>query len=311
MIKAGIIGGEKRIAGELIRLLVNHPDVDLIWVGSDEYAGIKVANVHGGLIGETDMAFSRETPIADDIDALFLCLSNGESRKLISSQCVSDSVKIIDLSGDFRITDGQHDFVYGLPEINRKYIIRCNHVANPGSIATACLLALLPLAKNLLLNGDIHITAITSRAHSSKAAMTVYKPFVHDDLEEIRQTLQQLQRSFASDLNLIPVCGGHERGTILSAYLDCNVDLQVIRKLYDEHYSDQGFTFISDKMPRLNEVINTNKCLLHLEKVGGKLLAVAVIDDLLKGAAGQAVHNMNLLFGLQERTGLHLKTSAF
>ena len=323
MIKAGIIGGAGYTAGELIRLLINHPDVQLMWVNSSSNAGNPVASVHQGLIGETDLVFTDQTPF-DEINVLFFCTPHGQTRTFLESHSVRDDLRIIDLSTDYRHQDGTHDFVYGLPELNRKAIVRgAKHIANPGCFATAIQLALLPLAKNLLLNKDVHVFAITgSTGAGVKPAPTshfswrndnisIYKPFRHQHLDEIRQSLSQLQNSFASEIDFIPVRGCFSRGIFATLYLDCPVELSEIRRLYDDYYSDHNFTFVTDKMPDLKDVVNTNKCLLHLEKEGNKLIIVSVIDNLLKGASGTAVHNMNLLFGLHERTGLCLKGSAF
>ena len=323
MIKAGIIGGAGYTAGELIRLLINHPDVQLMWVNSSSNAGNPVASVHQGLIGETDLVFTDQTPF-DEINVLFFCTPHGQTRTFLESHSVPDDLRIIDLSTDYRHQDGTHDFVYGLPELNRKAIVRgAKHIANPGCFATAIQLALLPLAKNLLLNKDVHVFAITgSTGAGVKPAPTshfswrndnisIYKPFRHQHLDEIRQSLSQLQKSFASEIDFIPVRGCFSRGIFATLYLDCPVELSEIRRLYDDYYSDHNFTFVTDKMPDLKDVVNTNKCLLHLEKEGNKLIIVSVIDNLLKGASGTAVHNMNLLFGLHERTGLCLKGSAF
>ena len=320
MIKAGIIGGAGYTAGELIRILLNHPDVELIWVNSSSNAGNPISSVHQGLIGETDLIFTSSTPF-NEVDVIFFCTPHGESKKFIESHDIPEDLKIVDLSQDFRL-EGDHDFIYGLPEINRKYIIRGKRVANPGCFATAIQLALLPLAKNLLLNSDINITAITgstgagvkpsATSHFSwrNDNISVYKPFKHQHLAEIKQTLKSLQNSFNSEINLIPMRGCFSRGIFVAAYLDCPIALDEIKKLYEDYYDDHRFTFISDKMPDLKDV-NTNKCIIHLEKEGNKLLIISVIDNLLKGASGQAVHNMNLLFGLHERVGLQLKASAF
>lgn len=323
MIKAGIIGGAGYTAGELIRLLINHPDVQLMWVNSSSNAGNPVASVHQGLIGETNLVFTDQTPF-DEINVLFFCTPHGQTRTFLESHAVPDDLRIIDLSTDYRHQDGTHDFVYGLPELNRKAIVRgAKHIANPGCFATAIQLALLPLAKNLLLNKDVHVFAITgSTGAGVKPAPTshfswrndnisIYKPFRHQHLDEIRQSLSQLQNSFASEIDFIPVRGCFSRGIFATLYLDCPVELSEIRRLYEDYYSDHNFTFVTDKMPDLKDVVNTNKCLLHLEKEGNKLIIVSVIDNLLKGASGTAVHNMNLLFGLHERTGLCLKGSAF
>lgn len=321
MIKAGIIGGAGYTAGELIRILLNHPDVELIWVNSSSNAGNPVSSVHQGLIGETDLIFTSSTPF-NEVDVIFFCTPHGESKKFIESHDIPEDLKIVDLSQDFRL-DGDHDFIYGLPEVNRKYIIRGKRVANPGCFATAIQLALLPLAKNLMLNSDINITAITgstgagvkpgTTSHFSwrNDNISVYKPFKHQHLAEIKQTLKFLQNSFKSEINLIPMRGCFSRGIFVAAYLDCPIALEEVKKIYEEYYDDHRFTFISDKMPDLKDVVNTNKCILHLEKEGNKLLVISVIDNLLKGASGQAVHNMNLLFGLHERVGLQLKASAF
>lgn len=322
MIKAGIIGGAGYTAGELIRLLLNHPDVDLRWINSTSNAGNKVSSVHQGLIGETDLVFSSETPF-EEIDVLFFCTPHGETRKFMDAHQVPEELRIVDLSMDYRHEDDTHDFVYGLPELNRKRIIRCKHVANPGCFATAIQLALLPLAKNLLLNSDVHVTAITgstgagvkpsATSHYSwrNDNISIYKPFKHQHLDEIRQTITQLQSSFKSEIDFIPVRGCFSRGIFATLYLDCPIELDEIRKIYEEYYDDHSFTFISDKMPDLKDVVNTNKCIINLSKIDGKLLIVSAIDNLLKGASGTAVHNMNLLFGLTEKAGLKLKASAF
>ena len=323
MIRVGIIGGAGYTAGELIRLLLNHPDVSISWIHSTSNAGNLVADIHQGLYGESELRFTSETKW-DEIDVLFCCTPHGETRRFMESNTVPEELKIIDLSTDYRIEDGSHDFIYGLPELNRKRVVRGGkHVANPGCFATAIQLALLPLAKNLLLNSDVHVTAITgstgagvkpsATSHYSwrNDNISIYKPFRHQHLAEIKQSLKQLQNSFNSEIEFIPVRGCFSRGIFVSAYLDCAVELDEIRRLYDEYYSDHNFTFVIDRMPDLKDVVNTNKCLLHLEKIDGKLLIISVIDNLLKGASGQAVHNMNLLFGLHERTGLMLKGSAF
>ncbi|MDD2960531.1 MAG: N-acetyl-gamma-glutamyl-phosphate reductase [Muribaculaceae bacterium] len=322
MIKAGIIGGAGYTAGELIRLLLIHPDVEISWVNSTSNAGNDITAVHQGLIGETDLKFTSTTEW-DKIDVLFCCTPHGETRRFMEANAVPEDLKIIDLSTDYRHKDDTHDFVYGLPELNRKHIIRAKHVANPGCFATAIQLALLPLAKNLMLNSDIHVNAITgstgagvkpsATSHFSwrNDNISIYKPFKHQHLDEIRQSLVQLQNSFNSEINFIPVRGCFARGIFATIYMDCPIELDVLRKLYDDYYDDHNFTFVSDKMPDLKDVVNTNKCILHLSKEGNKLLIVSVIDNLIKGASGQAVHNMNLLFGLHERAGLSLKPSAF
>ncbi len=322
MIKVGIIGGAGYTAGELLRLLVNHPDVEIVFVNSASNAGNRVADVHSGLVGDTELVFTDELPLTE-IDCLFCCTAHGDTRKFIEAHTLPEELRIIDLSMDYRIESEEHDFVYGLPELNRKRIIRARHVANPGCFATAIQLGLLPLAKNLLLNKPIHITAITgSTGAGQKPSATshfswrnnnisVYKPFTHQHLPEIRQSLTQLQNSFAAELDFIPMRGDFTRGIFAAIYTDCPIDLDEIRRLYDEYYDDHSFTFVTDGELDLKQVVNTNKCLLHLEKHDDKLLVLSAIDNLLKGASGQAVHNMNLLFGLTEVAGLKLKPSAF
>lgn len=322
MIKVGIIGGAGYTAGELIRLLINHPDVEIIFINSTSNAGNRITDVHEGLYGETDMRFTAELPL-DEIDCLFFCTAHGDTRKFMESHTVPEHVKIIDLSMDYRIKSEEHDFVYGLPELNRRAICEANHIANPGCFATCIQLGVLPLAKHLMLNSDLHVNAITgstgagvkpsATSHFSwrNDNISIYKPFTHQHLAEINQSLVQLQNSFNSQINFIPVRGNFSRGIFATTYLDCKIELSEIRRIYEEYYSDHSFTFVVDKNPDLKQVVNTNKCLIYLQKYEDKLLIVSMIDNLLKGASGQAVHNMNLLFGLEETVGLHLKPSAF
>lgn len=323
MIKAGIIGGSGYAAGELLRILINHPDVVIEWVNSHACASQKITDVHQGLLGETDMVFSSSTPL-DKIDVLFCCTPYGRSREFLQGVEIPDDLKIIDLARDYRLPSPDHDFIYGLPELNRKAMVRgARHVANPGCIAVAIELMLLPLARNMLLNSNIHITAVTGatcsgaeRRPTSHYAwrndnMIVYRPFSHHQLPEIRRTIAEVQPSFCSEINLVPMRGPFSRGIIATAYLDCTVSLPEIIRIYEEYYSDHNFTFITTKVPDLKDVVNTNKCLIHLDRIENKLLITGVIDNLLKGGAGTAVHNMNLLFGLQELTGLTMKSSAF
>lgn len=322
MIKVGIIGGAGYTAGELIRLLINHPDVEIVFINSTSNAGNRITDVHEGLYGETDMRFTAELPL-NEIDCLFFCTAHGDTRKFMESHVVPEQVKIIDLSMDYRIKSEEHDFVYGLPELNRRAICSARHIANPGCFATCIQLGVLPLAKHLMLNSDLHVNAITgstgagvkpsSTSHFSwrNDNISIYKPFTHQHLAEINQSLVQLQNSFASQINFIPVRGNFSRGIFATTYLDCKVELSEIQRIYEEYYSDHSFTFIVDKNPDLKQVVNTNKCLIYLQKYEDKLLIVSMIDNLLKGASGQAVHNMNLLFGLEETVGLHLKPSAF
>ncbi|MDR1221725.1 MAG: N-acetyl-gamma-glutamyl-phosphate reductase [Tannerella sp.] len=322
MIKVGITGGAGYTAGELIRLLINHPDVEIRFVNSTSNAGNKLTDVHEGLYGETDLVFTDDFQ-PDEIDLLFFCTAHGDTKKFLESHPVPGKLKIIDLSRDYRISSPSHEFVYGLPELNRRAICKSKYVANPGCFATGIQLALLPLAKHLMLNRDIHVNAITgstgagvkpsSTSHFSwrNNNISIYEPFTHSHLAEIRQSFAQLQHSFNAAIDFIPVRGDFTRGIFTAAYMECKIELDEIRKIYEEYYDDHSFTFIVDRNPDLKQVINTNKCLLHLQKIDGKLLVISVIDNLLKGASGQAVHNMNLLFNLEETVGLHLKPSAF
>lgn len=322
MIKVGIIGGAGYTAGELIRLLINHPDVEIVFINSSSNAGNLITDVHEGLYGETNMRFTGELRL-DSIDCLFFCTAHGDTKKFLEAHTVPENVKIIDLSMDYRIESEEHDFVYGLPELNRRRICAAKHIANPGCFATCIQLGILPLAKHLMLNSDLHVNAITgstgagvkpsATSHFSwrNDNISIYKPFTHQHLAEIKQSLRQLQNSFDSNINFIPVRGNFSRGIFATTYLDCKIDLEEIKRIYESYYEDHSFTFVVDKNPDLKQVVNTNKCLIYLQKYEDKLLIVSMIDNLLKGASGQAVHNMNLLFGLEEKVGLHLKPSAF
>ena len=316
MINTAIIGGTTDTAGELIRLLLNHPDVHLQWVHSPDNAGRPITDIHQGLIGETDLRF---TPTVDytDIDCIFCCTAQG--AHLLAEHPVPEDTRIIDLSAEHRLQDDTHDYVYGLSELNRKRIVRgARHIAVPGSLAAAILPALIPLAKNLLINSTLHIAAVTSASDTDADArhtrpgdnISLYQPFSHPQIAEIRQSLAQIQTSFSAPVELIPMRGSFARGTLAAIYLDCKVSIQRLRELYDEYYSDHNFTFVTDKVPDLKDVNGTNKCILHLDRIGDRLLITSVIDNLLKGAAGTAVHNLNLLFGLHERIGLNLKPAA-
>lgn len=322
MIKAGIISGAGYTAGELIRILINHPKVELVFVHSTSNAGNKLTDVHSGLLGETDMIFTDQLPY-EKIDALFFCSAHGDTKKFMDNNIVPDNLKIIDLSTDYRHKAEGNDFVYGLPELNKENIKKANHIANPGCFATAIQLALLPLAKAQLLNNEIHVNAITgstgagvkpgATSHFSwrENNISVYKAFEHQHLTEIKQSLKQLQNSFNVDINFIPVRGNFTRGIFASVYTEYKGSTEDAYKLYQEYYKDSPFVIVSDKNPDLKQVVNTNKCVLYVEKHGNKLLILSCVDNLLKGASGQAVHNMNLVFGLDEKEGLNLKASAF
>lgn len=320
MIKIGIIGGAGYTAGELLRLLVHHPQAEIVFVNSTSNAGNKLYAVHSGLIGETELEFTNELPL-DAIDALFICSAHGDSRKFLDANTIPSKVKIIDLSTDFR--DESNGFVYGLPELNKQRILQANKIANPGCFATVIELALLPLAANGLLTNEVHINAITgstgagvkpsSTSHFSwrNNNISVYKAFEHQHLKEVTQSITQLQPSFGKAINFIPVRGNFARGIFASVYTDCSLSLEEAKALYKNYYKDAAFTFVTDTNPDLKEVVNTNKCIVYLEKHGDKLLILSCGDNLLKGASGQAVQNMNLLFGLDEKMGLNLKNIAF
>src|SRR5574344_1817452 len=264
MIKAGIIGGAGYTAGELIRILLNHPEVKIKFINSSSNAGNKVTDVHEGLYGETDLLFTDQLPL-DEIDVLFFCTAHGDTKKFIESHNIPEDLKIIDLSMDYRLESDDHDFVYGLPELNRRIICQSKHVANPGCFATCIQLGLLPLAKHLMLNSDVHVNAITgstgagvkpgATSHFSwrNDNVSIYKPFRHQHLDEICQSLSQLQSSFSSKLNFIPVRGCFSRGIFATVYLDCPLELEMVRKLYEDYYDDHNFTFVTDKMPDLKD----------------------------------------------------------
>jgi N-acetyl-gamma-glutamyl-phosphate reductase len=323
-IKAGIIGAAGYTGGELIRLLIRHPHTSLSFVQSRSQAGKPVHAVHHDLLGETDLSFSAGSP--DDIDVLFLCSGHGEAKKLLQEQEISEKIKIIDLSHDFRLHDsaviGKRKFVYGLPELNREEIRNAGNIANPGCFATAIQLGLLPLAKAGLLQ-NIYTTGITGStgagqglsetSHFSWRANNIqaYKTLTHQHLGEIGESLKQLQPAPTIDVSFVPWRGDFTRGIFVSSQLDCETALPALQAMYRDFYSDHPFTFLSQDAIYLKQVVNTNKCVIQLEKLGSKLVVHSAIDNLLKGASGQAVQNMNLLFGIDECAGLQLKANAF
>lgn len=322
MIKTGIIGGAGYTAGELIRLLINHPEVEIVFINSSSNAGNKITDVHAGLYGECDLTFTDELPL-DSIDVLFFCTAHGDSRKFMESHNLPEELKVIDLSMDYRIESDDHEFLYGLPELKRRAICKSKYIANPGCFATCIQLGLLPLAKQLMLNGDIMVNAITgstgagvkpgATTHFSwrNNNMSVYKPFNHQHLPEIRQSLKQLQNSFDSDIVFIPYRGDFARGIFTTIVVKSKVEIDELTRIYTEYYEKDSFVHIVNKDIDLKQVVNTNKCLIQLKKEGDRLLIICCIDNLLKGASGQAVHNMNLMFNLEETVGLQLKPSAF
>jgi N-acetyl-gamma-glutamyl-phosphate reductase len=321
-VRAGIVGGAGYTGGEMLRLLINHPSVEIAFVLSSSNEGNLVSAVHTDLIGDTDLRFSGE--LLQDIDVLFLCVGHGDAKKYLDANPINPSVKIIDLSQDFRLkANAASKWVYGLPELNRDAIKSATHIANPGCFATCIQLGLLPLAAAGLLKGEVHINATTgstgagqslsSTSHFSWRSnnLSVYKAFEHQHLNEIGESLLQLDSNFDSSLNFIPQRGAFPRGILASIYTECSLSAGELQKLYEDFYAEQEFTHVSKKTIDLKQVVNTNKALVHVEKQGTKVFIVSVIDNLLKGASGQAVQNMNLMFGLPERQGLSLKATAF
>jgi len=304
MIRVGIIGGADKIAGELISILINHPDVEIAWVNATNANSNLVSDMHPQLFGETYMRFTDKANF-DEIDALFLCIPDGRSRALMASAIIPERVRIIDLSSDFRINGADYGFVYGLPELNRKAMVRgAKRVAVPSAMATAIELSLLPLAKNLLINDEIISAAVTATTDPT----TITAPLGHQQANEIIAALQALQSSFNSVIRLMPIRGAQQRGVNTVTYIKCALDLDEVIRIYEDFYADHSFTFVSPRIPHINDVFNTNKCLLNIAKADDRLVISTVIDNLVKGSAGQAVHDMNLLFGLQERVGLTLKS---
>ncbi|XCF07158.1 N-acetyl-gamma-glutamyl-phosphate reductase [Tamlana crocina] len=324
-LQVGIIGGAGYTAGELIRLLINHPQAEINFVFSTSNAGNKISKVHQDLIGSLDLEFTDTAN--PDVDVLFLCLGHGNSVKFLSANTFSENTKIIDLGNDFRLeadkTFEGKTFVYGLPELQKEAIEKANYIANPGCFATAIQLGLLPLANKGLLNTDVHINAVTGAtgAGTSLSATThytwrdnnfsYYKPFTHQHLGEINQSVKQLQNDFSKEILFMPNRGNFSRGIFATIYTDFEGSVDEAKTLYNEFYKEANFTFVSDDFLHLKQVVNTNKCLIHLHKHEGKLLVTSIIDNLLKGASGQAVQNMNLMFGLEETTGLSLKGTYF
>ena len=325
MIKAGIVGGAGYTGGECIRLLLNHPEAELAFVQSESNAGNFLYDVHGDLLGETEMKFTAG--IEPDADVLFFCMGHGRSLKFLEENKVTPATKIVDLGNDFRLkkdadASGRH-FVYGLPECSREAIRKADSIANPGCFATAIQLTLLPLAAGGLLKGEVQVSAITgstgagqkpsATTHFSWRAnnLSTYKTFTHQHLGEIGETVTTLQPTFTKAINFVPFRGDFPRGIIAAVYTDCDLTDEEAKKLYRDYYADAAFTFVSNKNIDLKQVVNTNKAILFPEKHDGKLVIVSVIDNLLKGAAGQAVQNMNLMFGLDEKCGLRLKPQGF
>ena len=322
MIKVGIVGGAGYTAGELIRILLHHPQAELTFVQSISNRGNLLSDVHTDLLGDTDIRFVAEADFSL-IDVVFFCMGHGKSKEFFQKNNLPDHVKIIDLSHDFRLKSEGNDFVYGLPELNREVIGKSTKIANPGCFATGIQLAILPLAASGLIKDELHINGITGSTGAGQAPsstshfswrdnnLSVYKAFEHQHLGEIGESLKQLQPVFNFDINFIPVRGNHTRGIFASVYTKFDGSIEEAQKLYQDFYESHPFVFVSQTNPDLKQVVNTNKAILYLEKHGNKLMILSVTDNLLKGASGQAVQNMNLIFGLEETMGLNLKAAAF
>ena len=321
------MGAAGYTGGELIRVLLNHPEAEIVFANSESNAGNLVSDVHEGLVGDTDLRFTDQMPFGD-VDVVFFCFGHGKSRQFLQEHDIPDSVCIIDLAQDFRIKDDKikndkFDFVYGLPEINREEIQKARRVANPGCFATAIQLALLPAANLNLLKEDVSVNAITGSTGAGQRPgatthfswrtdnLSIYKPFQHQHIAEIRQSLKQTQGYLDADIDFIPYRGNFARGIFCTAVVRTPAPIDDIVEAYKDFYAEAAFTHYTDNPIDLKQVVNTNKALVHCEKYGNKLLITSAIDNLLKGAVGQAVQNMNLMFGIDERAGLRLKANAF
>ena len=320
--RVGIVGGAGYTAGELLRLLMYHPQVDVAWAHSHSQAGLPVAEVHQDLVGETELVFTDTLDFAP-VGAIFLCMGHGASAKFLEEHSVPDHVKIIDLSQDFRLADASHRFVYGLPELHRSAIVQAQRVANPGCFATAIQLGLLPLAQAGLLKDEVHIHGITGSTGAGQQPtvtshfswrnnnVSIYKAFRHQHLREITQSVQYLQPNHAHPLNFVPVRGNFARGIFVSQYTRCDLSQPEAEALYRTFYRAAAFVTVVSQNPHLKQVVNTNKGIVYVEKQDDKLLVISMIDNLLKGASGQAVQNLNLMMGWEESAGLALKASYF
>lgn len=320
--KIGILGGAGYTGGELIRLLLNHPQAEIVFVNSESNAGNPVTDVHEGLYGDTDLRFTDAMPFSE-VDVVFFCFGHGKSRLFLAEHQIPDSVRIIDMAQDFRLAAEGNDFVYGLPEINRGRIASAAHVANPGCFATCIQLGLLPAAKMGLLTNDVSVNAITGSTGAGQKPgatthfswrvdnLSIYKPFTHQHVPEIKQSLAQVQGTLDAEIDFIPYRGNFSRGIFATEVVRTEAPVEDIVEAYKAFYQDEPFTHYVDRPLDMKQVVNTNKCLVHCEKYGDKLLITSCIDNLLKGAVGQAVQNMNIMFGEEETMGLRLKPSAF
>lgn len=336
MIKIGILGAAGYTGGELIRLLINHPEAEIVFANSESNAGNLVADVHEGLLGETQLKFTDQLPF-DKVDVVFFCFGHGKSEAFMKEHDIPANVKIIDLAQDFRLHPQSlpdanavvrpiascHDFVYGLPEINRDIISQAKHVANPGCFATCIQLGLMPAAAMHLINSDVAVNAITGSTGAGQKPgatthfswrnnnLSIYKAFKHQHVPEIRESITQVQGYLDASIDFIPYRGDFARGIFATEVIKTDKPLEEIVSGYKEFYKDAVFTHYSDKAIDLKQVVNTNKAIVHCDKIDDKLLITSCIDNLLKGAVGQAVQNMNIMFGIDETSGLKLKASAF
>ena len=334
-IRVGILGAAGYTGGELIRLLVNHPQVEIVFAHSESNAGNYVSDVHEGLLGECELRFTSDYDFSG-VDVLFFCFGHGKSEAFLKEHTIPAHVKIIDLAQDFRIkreegtvksedfaTAIPTDFVYGLPETHKEIIKSCQHLANPGCFATCIQLAMLPALKAGIISGDIHVNGITGSTGAGQKPgatthfswrndnVSVYKTFTHQHLLEINQTVQELCPGYDGRVLFIPQRGCFARGIFVTVYAKCDKPIEEVRQIYEDYYRDAAFTHVTTTTPDLKQVVNTNKAVVYVEKYEDQLLMISCIDNLLKGAVGQAVQNMNLMFGLDERIGLNLKASAF
>lgn len=322
MIKIGILGAAGYTGGELIRLLLNHPEAEIVFANSESNAGNLVADVHEGLLGDTDLRFTSEMPF-EKVDVVFFCFGHGKSEQFLREHTIPAHVKIIDLAQDFRLAAPDNDYVYGLPEINRERIAAAQHVANPGCFATCIQLGLLPAAKLGIVKGDIAVNAITGSTGAGQKPgatthfswrnnnMSIYKAFCHQHVPEICQSLKQVQGELDAEIDFIPYRGDFARGIFSTQVVKTDMPIEQIVEAYKAFYKDAPFTHYVDNAIDMKQVVNTNKALVHCDKFGNKLLITSTIDNLLKGAVGQAVQNMNIMFGVEETMGLRLKAGAF
>lgn len=327
MIKIGILGAAGYTGGELIRVLLNHPEAEIVFANSESNAGNLVSDVHEGLVGDTELRFSSEMPF-DEVDVVFFCFGHGKSEQFLREHEIPAHVKVIDLAQDFRVKGEEvrlkgYDFVYGLPETHREQIRSAQHLANPGCFATCIQLALLPSLKSGLIKGDIHVNGVTGSTGAGQKPgatthfswrtdnVSLYKTFTHQHLLEINQTIQELSPGYDGRVFFVPQRGCFARGIFVTAVAKCDAPVEEVRNAYSAYYRDAAFTHFVTTSPDMKQVVNTNKALVYVEKFEDQLLMVSTIDNLLKGAVGQAVQNMNLMFGLDETAGLRLKASAF